>query len=74
MWTRERLETIVRTKMSDYLLVAVSNRQPFSHIQKSGKVVCQRQPGGLVTALNPVMSAVGGTWVAQAVLSRIEPS
>ncbi len=64
MWTRERLETIVRTKMSDYLLVAVSNRQPFSHIQKSGKVVCQRQPGGLVTALNPVMSAVGGTWVA----------
>ncbi len=64
MWTRERLEEIVRTKMSDYQLVAVSNRQPFSHTRKAGRLICQRQPGGLVTALNPVMSAVGGTWVA----------
>lgn len=64
MWTRDRLEEVVRTKMSDYHMVVVSNRQPYAHIRKSGKMICQRQPGGLVTALNPVMSAVGGTWVA----------
>ncbi len=64
MWTRDRLEEVVRTKMSDYHMVVVSNRQPYSHIRKSGKLICQRQPGGLVTALNPVMTAVGGTWVA----------
>lgn len=67
MWTRERLEEAVRTKMSDYHMVVVSNRQPYAHVRKSGKVVCQRQPGGLVTALNPVMAAVGGTWIATGV-------
>ncbi|MBI4368589.1 MAG: trehalose-6-phosphate synthase [Candidatus Omnitrophica bacterium] len=50
--------------MSDYLLLAVSNRQPYSHTGKGGKIVCQRQAGGLVTALNPVMQAVNGIWVA----------
>jgi trehalose 6-phosphate synthase len=50
--------------MGDYLLVAASSRQPYSHVFKSGKVVCQKQPGGLVTALDPVMRAVKGTWVA----------
>ena len=64
MWTKERLQETVKDRMSDYLLVIVSNRQPYSHILKSGKIVCQRQPGGLVTALNPVMQAVKGTWIA----------
>ncbi|OGW86485.1 MAG: trehalose-6-phosphate synthase [Omnitrophica bacterium RIFCSPHIGHO2_02_FULL_46_11] len=41
-----------------------SNRQPYSHVLKSGKIICQRQPGGLVTAMNPVMQAVRGTWIA----------
>ncbi|MBI4394608.1 MAG: trehalose-6-phosphate synthase [Candidatus Omnitrophica bacterium] len=42
----------------------VSNRQPYSHVLRGGKVICQRQPGGLVTALNPVLQAVKGTWIA----------
>ncbi len=50
--------------MSDYLLVIASNRQPYSHQFKAGKIVCQRQPGGLVTALNPVMETAQGTWIA----------
>ncbi len=64
IWTKELLQQIIREKMGDYLLVAVSNRQPFSHVLKSGKIVCQREPGGLVTALTPVMQAVNGLWVA----------
>lgn len=64
MWTKELLKETIQSKMADYLLVAVSNRQPFTHLLKQGKIVCQRQPGGLVTALNPVMQAVQGTWVA----------
>lgn len=64
MWTKEQLQETIRSRMSDYLLVTVSNRQPYSHVQKGTKIVCQRQPGGVVTALTPVMQAIDGTWVA----------
>lgn len=66
MWTRQTLQEAIRTKMSDYQLVVVSNRQPYQHVKKAGKLVCQREPGGLVTAINPVMQAVQGTWIASA--------
>ncbi|HLD56263.1 MAG TPA: trehalose-6-phosphate synthase [Candidatus Omnitrophota bacterium] len=52
--------------MSDYQLVVVSNRQPYQHVMKSRKLICQREPGGLVTALNPVMQATQGSWIASA--------
>jgi len=64
VWTKEQLQETIQNKMSDYLLVVVSNRQPYSHILKSGKIFCQRQSGGLVTALDPVMQASNGTWIA----------
>lgn len=66
MWTKETLQQTIQNKMSDYLLVAVSNRQPYRHIMKGGKLICQREPGGLVTALNPVMQTAKGSWIAAA--------
>jgi trehalose 6-phosphate synthase len=50
--------------MGDYLLVVVSNRQPYSHIFKKRKIECQRGVGGVVTSLDPVMQACNGMWVA----------
>lgn len=64
MWTKEQLHRTIQERMADSHLVVVSNRQPFSHMTKDGKVVCQRQPGGLVTALIPVLQAAQGTWIA----------
>lgn|SRR3989338_6204074 len=64
MWAKQQLQETIRDQMADYLLVIVSNRQPYSHILKSGKIICQRQPGGLVTALDPVMQAARGIWIA----------
>lgn len=64
MWNRELLQQTIQERMADYLLIAVSNRQPYSHQLKFGKIVCQKQPGGLVTALNPVLQTVRGTWIA----------
>ncbi|HTL47575.1 MAG TPA: trehalose-6-phosphate synthase [Verrucomicrobiae bacterium] len=64
MWTKETLQNTFKERMSDYRLVIASNRQPYHHTLKAGKIVCQREPGGLVTALDPVMQAVNGTWVA----------
>ena len=64
MWTQRTLKEIVKEKLSDLLLVIVSNRQPFTHIIRSQKITCQREAGGLVTALHPVMQAAQGTWIA----------
>ena len=64
MWTRQDLHRLVAEKMGDYLLVVVSNRQPYAHIFKKRKLECQREAGGVVTALDPVMQACNGIWVA----------
>ncbi len=64
MWTRESLQALIKEKMSDYLFIAVSNRQPYAHILKKGKLECQRGAGGVITALDPVMQSCDGLWVA----------
>jgi len=50
--------------MGDYLFIVVSNRQPYIHVLKKGKPECLRGVGGVVTALDPVMQACNGIWVA----------
>ncbi|NQT94814.1 MAG: trehalose-6-phosphate synthase [Candidatus Omnitrophica bacterium] len=42
----------------------VSNREPYVHTIREGKIECSRPTGGAVTALDPVMRACGGIWVA----------
>ncbi len=64
MWTRENLQNLIRDKMSDYLFIVVSNRQPYIHVSKKGQIECQRGAGGVITALDPVMQACKGLWVA----------
>jgi len=64
MWTKEGLQGLIKEKMSDYLFIVVSNRQPYIHVFKKGKIECQRGAGGVITALDPVMQACDGIWVA----------
>ena len=45
-------------------LIVVSNREPYEHNSVDGSVVCQHTDGGLVSALDPVLRRIGGTWVA----------
>lgn len=45
-------------------LILASNREPYTHEKTRAGVVCERSRGGLVSALDPVMQACGGTWVA----------
>ena len=63
-WTAERLAVHVRSRLDGGRLVAVSNREPYSHVRqgKSWQVVVP--PSGLVTALEPVLRACDGTWIA----------
>ncbi len=63
-WTKENLQTLIKDNMSDYMFVVVSSRQPYVHTFKKGKIECQRGAGGVVTALDPIMRACNGLWVA----------
>ncbi|HAJ57078.1 MAG TPA: trehalose-6-phosphate synthase [Candidatus Omnitrophica bacterium] len=63
MWTKESLHEFIREKMGDYLFIVVSNREPYVHLYKKGKIEYIRGAGGVVTALDPVMQACRGLWV-----------
>ena len=64
VWTPERLRVHVRTTLRERPLFVVSNREPYMHVHH-GKVVEAMVPAsGLVTALEPILVACDGTWVA----------
>lgn len=65
MWTRESLQQLIKDKLGDYKLIVVSNREPYRHVLKKGAIVCEKGAGGVITALDPVMKACRGTWIAQ---------
>jgi len=64
MWTREQLHELVAEKFRDYTFVVVSNREPYIHSHISGAIQCDMPPSGLTAALDPIMRACGGTWIA----------
>jgi trehalose-6-phosphate synthase/uncharacterized membrane protein affecting hemolysin expression len=64
IWTAERLAVYVRGRLKGSRLFVVSNREPYFHV-RSGKTVQALVPAsGLVTALEPVLCACDGTWIA----------
>src|SRR5262245_28160996 len=63
-WSQERLNGLVRELFSDARLVVVANREPYIHQRDDDEVYWSRPASGLVTALDPVMRACGGTWIA----------
>jgi trehalose 6-phosphate synthase len=65
-WTEAKLKDVVRAKLGDKALFVVSNREPYMHIfdEISGIAKCVRPASGVVTAIDPVMRACGGTWIA----------
>lgn len=64
-WTPERLKEFVREKLQGKPLFVVSNREPYMHIRKGKEIECIVPASGLVTAIEPVLKACGGTWIAQ---------
>ncbi|GAI01293.1 unnamed protein product, partial [marine sediment metagenome] len=64
MQTKEQLQDIVKKKLEDRLLVIASNREPYIHVLERGKTRVIRPVGGAVNALDPVIRACGGVWVA----------
>jgi trehalose 6-phosphate synthase len=64
-WNRDKLYQLVKAKLGDSLFIIVSNREPYVHTMSGDGIKWNRPVGGLTEALDPVMRASGGTWVAQ---------
>jgi trehalose 6-phosphate synthase len=64
IWTEERLKQFTRLRVGTRPLVVVSNREPLTHVWRGGTIVAQTPASGVVTAMEPVMRACGGVWVA----------
>jgi alpha,alpha-trehalose-phosphate synthase [UDP-forming] len=64
MWTADRLAVQVRTRLGDGRLFVVSNREPYLHQRNGKSMEVIVPPSGLVTALEPVLNACDGTWIA----------
>jgi trehalose-6-phosphate synthase len=64
MWTKESLFDLVHEKLADYLFIVVSNREPYIHTFSGEEIKCQIPASGLTIALDPVMQACGGIWIA----------
>ncbi len=66
VWTQERLRIFVNGKLGDSRIFAVSNREPYEHRRGPSGIEAKMPASGLVTALEPVLAACHGTWIAQA--------
>ena len=64
VWTEERLKQFVKMRFGDRPIFVVSNREPVSHVREDGKIRALTPASGLVTALEPIMVACGGVWIA----------
>ena len=62
-WTPERLRASIQSRQIGRLFV-VSNREPYMHVHQGSKTNLLVPASGLVTALEPVLRACDGTWIA----------
>jgi trehalose 6-phosphate synthase len=64
VWSRDRLVALLKERLSGVRVVVVANREPYISNRIGGEVKWIRPASGLVTALDPIMRATGGVWVA----------
>jgi len=64
VWTAERLAVNISQRFGSSCIFVVSNREPYMHVRQGWETVCVVPPSGLVTALEPVLRACDGVWVA----------
>jgi trehalose 6-phosphate synthase len=63
-WTPESLRAILHGELRGEDVIVVSNREPYIHQRRGDNIEIQRPASGLVTALEPIMRACSGTWIA----------
>jgi trehalose 6-phosphate synthase len=56
--------SLLKERLAGVRVVVVANREPYMHVRDGENLRWIRPASGLVTALDPIMRATGGTWVA----------
>ncbi len=64
LWSPDRLRGALRQYLHGERIVILANREPYLHEARDGKIEVLHPASGLVTALEPVMRACSGVWVA----------
>ena len=64
-WTADRLKLVLNRFLRGERVIVVANREPYIHERnESGEITVRHPASGLVTALEPVMHACSGVWIA----------
>jgi trehalose 6-phosphate synthase len=63
-WNPDRLRSLLQSQLRGDQVIVVSNREPYIHKNTPNGVVVEQPASGLVTAVEPVMRACSGTWIA----------
>jgi trehalose 6-phosphate synthase len=63
-WSADTLKQLLQSDLAGDQVLVVSNREPYIHVETPGGVDVQRPASGLVTAVEAVMRACSGTWIA----------
>ncbi|WP_224981193.1 alpha,alpha-trehalose-phosphate synthase (UDP-forming) [Geomonas agri] len=63
-WSPEALRNLLHKQLTGERIIVVSNREPYIHSKKGDGIEVHRPASGLVTAVEPVMRACSGTWIA----------
>jgi trehalose-6-phosphate synthase len=64
IWSPDTLRKLLHKQLTGEKIIVVSNREPYIHSKKDGEIQVHRPASGLVTAVEPVMRACSGTWIA----------
>jgi len=64
MWTKEALHDLIETQLGDHQFLLVANREPYQHRFSGGRIECVPPASGVVSAIEPIMQACGGVWIA----------
>jgi trehalose 6-phosphate synthase len=64
MSSQKTLKDLVKKKLKNHLFVVASNREPYVHTYAGEEVVCIKPASGVTTALDPILKASNGIWVA----------
>ena len=63
-WTSERLKEFIKAYLKNRPIFIVSNQEPYIHQKIKNEIKYSIVPSGLNTAVNAVMEACGGVWIA----------
>jgi trehalose-6-phosphate synthase len=64
IWTPDRLKVEMEILLQKKKIIVVSNREPYMHIHSGKEIKCIVPASGMITAMEPILKACSGLWIA----------